>query len=182
MASPVPALSPLKLQTNVPERIALQFPTGRNVQSPYTGDQVMYSLTDGRRMYLPPHVADKIAGLELGPREEFTICKRETAHGNRRVVEYHVERIEPEPLPLPVWSLQPAGKDYSAELAASLPATQSKPAADVLTLTGIEAINAVLAVEAYARSRGLASFEFGADNIQKVWISLYIDQARGGRR
>ena len=40
----------LKLQTKVPETIALQYSDGRPTQSQFGGDQMLFTLTDGRRM------------------------------------------------------------------------------------------------------------------------------------
>jgi len=87
----MPASDVVKFQTNIPEVIALEFAVGKPVTSQFGGDQVMFSLTDGRRMYLPPFVADKIHNAGIAPRKQFAICKREVTHGNRRSVEYQIE-------------------------------------------------------------------------------------------
>jgi hypothetical protein len=81
----------LRFQTNVPEFVALQFAEGLPVSSKFSGDQVMYTLTDDRRMYLPPIVADKIRAAGITAGECFSICKREVKSGNRRTVEYQIE-------------------------------------------------------------------------------------------
>lgn len=47
----------LRLQTNVPETIALEFTDGLTVASKYCGDQIMFTLIDGRKMFLSPFVA-----------------------------------------------------------------------------------------------------------------------------
>ncbi len=81
----------LKLKTNVPETIALQFAEGLPTSSQFGGDQVMFTLTDGRKLYVAPIVAKKISDAGIGARQVFSICKRESAEGNRRVVRYEIE-------------------------------------------------------------------------------------------
>jgi len=41
------------------------------------GDQVLYTLTDGRIMYLPPIVKRRIEELRIGRGELFTVTKAE---------------------------------------------------------------------------------------------------------
>ena len=82
----------LKLKTNVPELIALAFADGKPVQSQFGGDQVFFSLVDGRGFYCAPFVAQKIKDAGIGARQVFEICKRETTQGNRRIVEYQIDR------------------------------------------------------------------------------------------
>ncbi len=86
----------LRLQTNVPETIALAFVSGLPIESKFGGDQMMFSLTDERKLFVPPIVAKKIAASVLAPWEPFLLCKREIVQGNRRAVEYQVERISGE--------------------------------------------------------------------------------------
>ena len=83
----------LKLQTNVPEVIALQFAEGLPVQSQYSGDQVMYSLTDGRKWYVSPFVARKVTEAGITAQIPFEVLKREVARGNRRSVEIQVRNL-----------------------------------------------------------------------------------------
>jgi hypothetical protein len=44
------------------------------------------------------------------------------------------------------------------------------------------AIDVLLDIEKHAQAHGLADFTFGADNIQKIWMSLFIDVRRNGGR
>ena len=53
-------------EANVPVSAMLAYADGLKVQGHF-GDQVMYSLTDGRVMYVPPIVRDKL--VELGIRQ-----------------------------------------------------------------------------------------------------------------
>jgi hypothetical protein len=77
----------VQFQTNIPVEIALKYSDGKDVTGQY-GDQVLYTLTDGRVMYVPPIVKKKIdeAGITRG--ELFTITKAERKNGTRRTVEW----------------------------------------------------------------------------------------------
>jgi hypothetical protein len=62
-------------QPNVSIPISLKYPEGKTVEGRY-GDQMYYTLTDGRCMYLDMDVAAKINLLELRKGETFMMCKR----------------------------------------------------------------------------------------------------------
>jgi hypothetical protein len=58
------------------------------------GPQMMYALTDERVMYVPLIVADRIRDLDIGPDEPFEVCKAEIREGNRRWIEWRVQRVQ----------------------------------------------------------------------------------------
>jgi hypothetical protein len=89
----------LRFSTNVPEEVALRFPEGKQVSSKIEGgaDQMMYSLADGRVMYVPLHVADQIRELRIGPGERFNLGKFEVKEGNRRFIRWQLGRVDPDP-------------------------------------------------------------------------------------
>lgn len=62
---------------NVPVEAALKFNDGRLVEGRF-GDQMQYSLIDGRVMYLDLDVGEKLNQLQLRRNEAFVICKRTT--------------------------------------------------------------------------------------------------------
>jgi hypothetical protein len=124
----------LRFSTNVPEEVALRFSEGRQVQSKLEGgaDQMMYSLTDGRVMYVPLHVGERIRDLHIGPGERFTLVKAEMKTGNRRGIEWQVKRVDPAPeAPAPQPAAPTAPKAAKPEGAAAQPVTpagvQSQP-------------------------------------------------------
>ncbi len=99
----------VQFQTNVPVEVALKYNDGKEVTGQY-GDQVLYTLTDGRVMYVPPIVKKKIDELGIGRGELFTLTKAEKKSGTRRMIEWVVtagERGDTHP-PAPV--LQPNGQ------------------------------------------------------------------------
>src|SRR5260370_9740150 len=79
----------VQFQTNVPIEVELKYNDGKEVSGQY-GDQVLYTLTDGRVMYVPPIVKKKIDELGIGRGELFTITKAEKKNGTRRTIEWVV--------------------------------------------------------------------------------------------
>src|SRR5215831_18827696 len=66
----------IAFQTNVPVTVALAYADGLPVEGRF-GDQILYTLSDERVMYVPPVVRTKLIELGIQPREPFTICKAE---------------------------------------------------------------------------------------------------------
>jgi hypothetical protein len=56
------------------------------------GDRIKYTLTDDRTMYVNPGVAERIKELDVQPGEVFQICKRQAKKGNRKTIDWIVER------------------------------------------------------------------------------------------
>ena len=79
----------VQFQTNVPIEVALKYNDGKEVNGQY-GDQVLYTLTDGRVMYVPPIVKRRIDELGIGRGEMFTLTKAEKKNGTRRMIEWLV--------------------------------------------------------------------------------------------
>src|ERR1035437_1075304 len=76
----------VQFQTNVSIDVALKYNDGKEVTGQY-GAQVLYTLTDGRVMYVPPIVKKKIDELGIGRGELFTITKAEKKNGTRGTIE-----------------------------------------------------------------------------------------------
>ena len=85
----------LRFPTSVPLEVALASLQGTLVQGRY-GDRMMFSLTDGQVMYVPPIVANKIEAEGIGPGEPFELCKSQVKTGQRRSIEWSVRRLDPE--------------------------------------------------------------------------------------
>src|SRR5882672_6950279 len=84
----------LRFETNTPVQVALKYDGGRDVDGRY-GPQVLYTLADGRLMYLEPKAARRIDELKITAGEPFSICKSEVRTGQKRKVEWDVKRLEP---------------------------------------------------------------------------------------
>ena len=77
----------VQFQTNVPVEVVLKYGNGKDVTGQY-GDQVLYTLTDGRVMYVPPIVRRQIEDLGVARGELFTITKAEKKNSTRRTIEW----------------------------------------------------------------------------------------------
>src|SRR5215471_10947428 len=77
-------------EANVPVTATLAYADGLKVQGRF-GDQIMYSLADGRVMYVPPLVRDKLVELGIRQNEPFNICRAERHDGNRRFIDWVVQ-------------------------------------------------------------------------------------------
>jgi hypothetical protein len=73
----------VKFQINTPVEVTLQSETGKRVEGRY-GEQVMYSLLDGRVMYVPHYVAQRFQELAIGAGEPLLLCKQEAKDGKRK--------------------------------------------------------------------------------------------------
>ena len=63
---------------NAPVTVALKYSQGRTISGQY-GERVMFTLTDGRVMFLAPEVAGRIESLGINVRESFTITRGSTS-------------------------------------------------------------------------------------------------------
>ena len=86
----------LRFPTNTPIQVAINTPQGTIVQGRY-GDRVLFHLTDGRVMYVPPIVASKIEAHGIAPGEPFELCKAQVRTGQTRSIEWWLKRTPPEP-------------------------------------------------------------------------------------
>ena len=85
----------LRFQTNTPTEVALHSPQGTIVEGRY-GDRVLFHLTDGRVMYVPPIVARKIEVQGIQPGEPFELCKTQVKNGRLRSIEWWIRRTHAE--------------------------------------------------------------------------------------
>jgi hypothetical protein len=60
---------------NIPITVALKYGHAKTVSSQY-GERFMFSLVDGRVMFLAPEVGGRIESLGINARENFTITKK----------------------------------------------------------------------------------------------------------
>ena len=71
----------LRFEPNIPVQLALKCTETFLIEGRW-GDQVQYSLSDGRMMFLPPDVSKQLNLLDLRPSEPFFICKRKVGRRN----------------------------------------------------------------------------------------------------
>jgi hypothetical protein len=197
----------VKFQTNVPEHLSLAFSQGKEVSSQFGGDQVMFSLDDGRRMYLSPFVAAKIYEANISAHTPFTLCKREVTHGNRRSIEWEIQTHN-NPAGAPV-KTTPAGLTHQATQALTratpsansnaygdAPAWVNEPAPATVPPVTLDsnlvelmkahmaAIDVAAMAERYAAEKGLA-IRYTSEDVRCMAATIYIRQQetqKGGAR
>jgi hypothetical protein len=116
----------LRFETNNPVQVALKYDGGRDVDGRY-GPQVLYTLADGRLMYLEPKAARRIDELKITAGEPFSICKREARNGQKRTVEWEVKRLEPAPTTARLEILPLGGGDELGAGDSAPPAAEIEP-------------------------------------------------------
>jgi hypothetical protein len=177
----------LPFQINVPAEITLERAEGTIVQGRY-GDRVMFTLADGRVMYVPPFVASKIQADGVAPGDRFQLCKTQVRNGNRRSIEWTVRRLDP--------SEPDAETPIEPDLRASLEslttngngngdqdAPQSAPPAPTTKLEHAlkTAISAAFNAERFGAELGYV-VRFDADAIKAMAITVLINMNGEARR
>ena len=196
----------LRFPTSVPLEVALASPQGTLVQGRY-GDRMMFNLTDGQVMYVPPIVANKIEAEGIGPGEPFELCKSQVKTGQRRLIEWSVRRLDPE-RPRESELNEGAETQLERDLCASIAMTNgkngkepptndpppnlpieeetvpAKPASQPLTkLEGAlkTAISAAHNAEKFGAEIGYV-VRFDSDAIKSMAITVLINMNEGSRR
>ena len=128
-------------------------------------------------MYVPPVVRTKLVELGIQPREPFTICKAERKEGNRRFIEWQVNKDSnsdewpPSETPPPV-----NGKTNGPDTPKP---SNGHAAVSQLGQALAASIDAAIAAEHYAATKGF-SVRFGSEDLRAMALSLFIQQAREG--
>lgn len=200
----------LKLEQGVPEVIALAFTDGKIVNSTIPGapNQVMFTLTDGRRTFQPLNAADAIRKAGVKPNVAFEITKKGRSFLVRNIGvsrNYSPELEQSIRNANAVYGVaRPMADDEAAKFyaAPSQPiaappngqsnghaATPPPPAAPA-PLTGhsarmmscfLVAIDAIAEAQQYANKKGLG-MTFTPENITSAALSCYINDCRNGGR
>lgn len=166
----------IRFETNVPVVAALKFTEGLKVEGLY-GDQIMYTTTDERKMYLAPTVAEKIKELGIQRGESIRITKRETRNGTRRSIEWLVERPD-------------AALPSNSEVMRNLREQQAQPAPDaapqksaplgsanLMAAAVMQAVEAAKAGEEHAKLLGM-TFKFTEQHLSSFACTIYIQHSK----
>jgi hypothetical protein len=89
----------VKFPINTPVEVTLQSEAGERVDGRY-GEQVRYSLTDDRIMFVPLYVEQRFRELAIGAGEPLLLCKQQVKNGDRNRTEWSVKRAPEEQ---PMW-------------------------------------------------------------------------------
>jgi len=165
----------IAFQTNVPVTVALAYADGLQVEGRF-GDQIMYTLADERIMYVPLVVRTKLVELGIQPREPFTICKAERKEGNRRFIEWQVNKETSSDERPPSETLPVNGKTNGHDIPKP---SNGHSAASHLEQALAASIDAAIAAEQYAATKGF-SVRFGSEDLRAMALSLFIQHAREG--
>jgi len=183
----------IQFQTNVPIDVALKYNDGKEVNGQY-GDQVLYTLTDGRVMYVPPIVKKKVDELGIGRGEKFTITKAEKKNGTRRTIEWVVATDVHGDRKPDTRDRQPNGTAVTHRHggAGSAPANgnghRPSPRIDAkgFLVTGqgqfllqalAAAVDVAAATERYATACGL-DLQFTSEDLREIGLSIYAAGAK----
>jgi len=183
----------VRFQTNIPIDIALKYNDGKEVTGQY-GDQVLYTLTDGRVMYVPPIVKKRIDELRIGRGELFTITKAEKKNGTRRTIEWAVTIDGSGDRQIHARAQQPNGIAPAQRRggAGSAPANgnghrqSSLSDAKGFLVTGhgqfllqalAAAVDVAAATERYATACGL-ELQFTSEDLREIGLSIYSTGAK----
>ena len=80
--------------TNIPVEAALKYANPKEVASQFSDSpQYMFTLLDGRVMFLPKYAADRVTQLGVQPGEPFSIAKVERQEGRRKIQDWEVKRV-----------------------------------------------------------------------------------------
>jgi hypothetical protein len=180
----------VQFRTNVPVEVALKYNDGKKVTGQY-GDQVLYTLTDGRVMYVPPIVKKKIDDVGISRGEVFTITKAERKNGTRRTIEWVIGTNGDVPsksaTPTKASSSRPA---QAANNSAGGSTTQGNgngrrtiPPGDpkgflatgqgqLLLQAFSTAVDVAASTERYASTCGM-QFQFTSEDLREIGLSIY---------
>lgn len=164
-------------ETNVPQRLALKYPAGRQVESRFGGDQVMFTLADGRVMYQPPFVAEKVHALQLASGEEFVMVRKATKDGLRKGIEWQVYRDSAPPTRV---EMAKRTDSVATEPPAAPMNGNGQTSADILARCYEDAIAIALGAVLSAKAKGLLlspTFE----DVRTMAATIYINE-NGGRK
>ncbi|SRR5579871_3281282 len=172
----------VQFQTNIPVEVALKYESGKDVSGQY-GDQVLYTLTGGRVMYVPPIVRKQIEDLGVARDEVFTITKAKKKNDTRRTIEWQVtangttadgtrERA-PSGNGSRIATVNIGGRTGAQRIKRTAgPDTPLTSRAQVLKQALAFAVDAAAETERYASTHGIA-LQFTSEDIREIGLRTY---------
>lgn len=181
----------VKFEKNIPVRVSLKYDKPRIVNGRW-GDRAMFTLTDGRVMFVDPDVAESIRTIGIQPGQEFIVCQR-SANGR---TEWEVSKLpERPPQPAATMAMGIDETDLERDLRLSIQEAERKKAAtaaaanpyvtvhDGRPKTKLEdalktVVAAVHAAQEYAKTIGYQMPPFSSEDIRTMANTLIIDGQR----
>jgi hypothetical protein len=179
--------------TATPQTIAFKYIEGREVHSTFPGGRAMFTATDGRKLFLNGDNASELEhGLldaEVRAGEPCNVSRVQHTRGGGFSI--RVERITPEPAPpasAHSWqgnapAVVPGGWTSSNQTQANTPApppVELPEMPNAMAEAFFAAIDAIRHAQEYARKSG-AGLTFSEESVRAAAISIYIQNAKGGR-
>ena len=161
---------------NAPVTVALKYSQGRTVSGQY-GERVMFTLTDGRVMFLDPEVAGRIESLGINVRESFAITRCSPAQKGAPVT-WDIARVAGEQ-PNGTFVLQApdnSNQKPPAPAAASDGGIPRKPVASAL----VDEANALVDSFAQVLERSLTLYQgrIKPDEVKALVVTAYIQRSK----
>lgn len=174
----------IKFEPNVPVTLALQYADGREVTSQLTGEaQVMFTVTDGRRLYATPTLAAKIRETGVQPNEPLRVTKRTEG----RTTRWEVQRVgdpprattpvpaPPDAAPWPaVFDAPPSRQAQQQQASGGL-----SPMARMVASAFGAAFDGLTEMQGYAARKG-QTFRFSEEDIRATANTILIQTWRHG--
>lgn len=173
----------IQFQTNVPAEVALKYSDDKDVTGQY-GDQVLYTLTDGRVMYVPPIVRKHIQDLGIAKSELFTITKAERKNGTRRTIEWqvavHGRSASEGDARRPAADKSSSGPGSASARATAPPSPNKEAVRGISLITAGQllkqalalAVDAAAETERYAGTHGI-SLQFTSEDVREIGLRMY---------
>jgi hypothetical protein len=189
----------IKLDIN-PQVFALRWIEGKSVQSRFPGGRVMFSASDGRKLFLNDEEASELEhGLrELDIRANELFRAQRISHTRGGGFSIRVERTAP-PVAAPAASayslqghalapapIEPNNRPNNSRDQANTPAPPAPPTSapaespNPMAQAFVEAIDAIRYAQQYAQRAG-AGLTFSEESVRAAAISIYIQTSKGGR-
>lgn len=173
---------------NLPVTLSLAYSEPRMVSGQY-GERAMFSLQDGRVMFLDPDIAGKITELGINVRESFTITRFSSGKKGQPETWEVARTVGQQPngtfvVPKLPESAPVNGVGFSDKTAPNSPISAPAPpkppqrAGNAAGATLADEANALVDIYAEVLSRSLAKYEgrIKPDEIQKLVTTAYIQR------
>lgn len=147
----------LQIEPNEPVEVTLTYDDGTDISRPGRTPQIMYSLADGRVMFVPPEARNVILSAGIRRNEPFLLLKRMNGTG---VVEWKVGRTaEQDDL---------FGQDY-----------RDSVVADRMRDAMVEAVDAAYAAQQHANKIGFTAMpQFTGEDLRTMANTAVIEAGR----
>lgn len=171
----------IKFEPNVPVDLSLKWIDGREVPSQYGDPQVMFTSSDGRRMFATQTLAAMIRESGVQPNEPIRVCKRQEG----RTVRWQVQRVGDPPrqapeIPEPPVPAPPSPGRPPAEPNHPVAVVKHTVTSRLVASAYIAALDGLREAQQYAASQGIA-FRYDAPQVQATANTVLMQYWQHGK-